>query len=62
MQTSRQNDIIMGRELINYEQAVARFPEGTLRRIKRALQNEETQADFIRKAIETELKKRERKK
>jgi Arc/MetJ-type ribon-helix-helix transcriptional regulator len=58
---SRQVDIIMPREQINYEQAPARFPEGTLERIEAVLTEGESRSEFIRKAVETELRKRERK-
>jgi hypothetical protein len=50
----------MGRKQINEEQAPARFPAGTLARIAKTLENGEKQADFIRKAVERELKRRER--
>jgi hypothetical protein len=50
----------MGRKKINDEQTPARFPEGTLNRIANTLSNGETQAAFIRSAVERELKRRER--
>lgn len=43
------------------EKMTARFPEGTLARIKAVLAPKEPQADFIRKAVEAELTRRERK-
>ncbi len=52
----------MGRKQINYEQTVGRFPEGTLERIDAVLNEGEKQSDFIRKAVEPELRKRERQK
>lgn len=52
----------MGRKRINDEQAIARFPSGTLDRIANVLSPpNETLADFLREAIERELKRRERK-
>lgn len=51
----------MGRTKINDEQTPARFPAGTLERIDATLDEGEKRADFIRKAVETELKKREKK-
>jgi hypothetical protein len=50
----------MGRKQINEEQAPGRFPAGTLKRIAKTLKNGEKQADFIRAAVERELKRRER--
>lgn len=40
---------------------MARFAAGTLERIKRALESGEPQAEFIRKAVEAELARREAK-
>lgn len=51
----------VGRPKINDENTMARFPEGTLARIKAALDEGEKQSDFIREAVEKELKRRERK-
>lgn len=53
----------MGRRQINEEQMPARFPGGTLDRIDRVLDAEtnEKRADFVREAVERELKRRERK-
>lgn len=51
----------MGRHQINHEQTPARFPEGTLDRIDANLDDGEKRSDFIRKAVERELKRRERK-
>lgn len=50
----------MGRKRINDEQTPARFPEGTLERIDRLLEDGETRADFIRDAVERELMRRQR--
>jgi len=50
----------MGRKQINHEQTVARLPEGTLARIDATLGEGEKQADFIREAVERELKRREK--
>ncbi|MFC0206477.1 hypothetical protein [Novosphingobium soli] len=38
---------------------MARFPEGTLGRIKAALRDGENQSDFMREAVELELRRRE---
>lgn len=50
----------MGRKLINEEATPARFPGGTLDRIDAVLQQGEKRSDFIREAVERELKRRER--
>lgn len=50
----------MGRPKINDEQTPARLPAGTLARIEAVLKPKEARSDFIRRAVETELKKRER--
>ena len=50
----------MGRNKINHEQTPARFPEGTLDRIDNVLSEDEGRSDFIREAVERELKRRER--
>lgn len=51
----------MGRRQINEEQMPARFPGGTLDRIDRVLEEKEKRSDFVREAVERELKRRERK-
>lgn len=51
----------MGRPRINDEATNARFPAGTLDRIEAVLEEGEGKADFIREAIERELRRRERK-
>lgn len=50
----------MGRNKINAEQIPARLPEGTLARMDAVLEEGEVRAEFIRVAIEKELKRRER--
>ena len=50
----------MGRERRNHENLTARFPEGTLVRIERALRGREGKADFIRAAVSEKLARRER--
>src|SRR3546814_9763492 len=48
-----------GRPRINAEKTMARFPEGTLGRIKTVLRDGENQSDFMREAVELELRRRE---
>jgi hypothetical protein len=50
----------MGRKQINFEQTIIRLPEGSLDRIKAVLEDSESQSDFLREAVERELKRRER--
>lgn len=50
----------MGRKQINHEQTPARFAEGTLARIDAVLSDREKRSDFIRTAVEQELRRRER--
>lgn len=50
----------MGRKRINDEQTPARFPAGTLDRIDAVLEEGEKRSDLIRKAVERELKLREK--
>lgn len=52
----------VGRIKINDEQTPARFPLGTLQRIDAVLAEKEKRSDFIREAVENELKRREREK
>ena len=54
-------DEMRGRKQVNFESAIARLPLGTLDRIKAVLAPPEKQADFLKSAIEAELKRRERK-
>lgn len=49
----------VGRPKINEEGAPGRFPAGTLARIRAVLADGERQSDFIRKAVERELERRE---
>lgn len=51
----------MGRKKINDEQTPARFPAGTLKRIDSLLGERERRSDLIRKAVERELREREKK-
>lgn len=48
----------VGRPRINDEQTPARFPGGTLARIDAVLNEGEKRSDFIREAVERELKRR----
>lgn len=50
----------VGRVKINDEQTPARFPEGTLARIDALLADKEKRSDFIREAVEREIKRRSR--
>jgi hypothetical protein len=56
----RQWLVNMGRKRINEEKANARFPAGTLARIDAVLKDDERLADFLRRAVERELARRER--
>jgi hypothetical protein len=49
---------LVGRPKINDEQTPARFPAGTLARIDAVLSDGEKRSDFIREAVERELKRR----
>ncbi len=49
----------VGRRRVNFEQMLARFPEGTLARMDAAAAEGETRSDLLRVAIERELKRRE---
>ena len=64
MQIDHFSDIIyardMGRKTINEEQTPARFPAGTLARVDSLLAPKEKRADFIRDAVDAEIRKRER--
>src|SRR3546814_17968680 len=48
-----------GRPRINAEKTMARFPEGTLGRLKAVLRDGENQSDFMREPGELELRRRE---
>ena len=50
----------VGRKKLWAEDMVARFPEGTFARIERVLSEKEDRTDFVREAVERELKRRER--
>jgi hypothetical protein len=50
----------MGRKKKWSEDMQARFPEGTFDRIEAVLAEDEDRTDFIREAVERELKRRER--
>jgi hypothetical protein len=51
----------MGRKKRWSEDMQARFPEGTFDRIEACLADGEDRTDFIREAVERELRRRERK-
>lgn len=51
----------MGRKKLWEEDMQARFAKGTMMRIEASLEEGETKTDFVRGAIEKELKRRERK-
>ena len=51
----------MGRKKQWAEDMQARFPEGTFARISAVLSDGEDRTDFVREAVERELKRRERK-
>lgn len=50
----------MGRTKRWSEDMQARFPEGTFDRIQAVLDEGEDRTDFVREAVERELKRRER--
>ncbi len=49
----------VGRPRINGDQTMARFPPGTLDRVRAVLRPGETVADFLREAVMLEAKRRE---
>jgi hypothetical protein len=51
----------MGRKKLWSEDMQARFEDGTFRRIDAVLGDSESRTDFVRLAVERELKRRERK-
>jgi len=51
----------MGRKKQWAEDMQARFPEGTFSRISAVLSDGEDRTDFVREAVDRELKRRERK-
>lgn len=50
----------VGRKKRWTEDMQARFPEGTFARIQEVLKNGEDRTDFVRDAVERELRRRER--
>lgn len=50
----------VGRRQVNFDSMMARFPEHTFARIDRMLKEGETRSDVLRKALEAELKRREK--
>lgn len=50
----------MGRKKLWAEDMQARFPPGTFERIEAVLTEDEDRTDFVRAAVERELKRRER--
>lgn len=50
----------VGRKKTNFEQMPARLPDGTFERMDAVLEPGENRTDFLRAAIERELKRRER--
>ena len=50
----------MGRKKRWAEDMTARFPEGTFERIEVVLEEGEDRTDFVRAAVEREIKRRER--
>lgn len=50
----------VGRKKTNFEQMPARFPGGTFARVDAVLEPHENRADFLRKSVEREIKRRER--
>ena len=48
----------MVRAKLWHEDMVARFPEGTFERIREVLREREERTDFVREAVERELKRR----
>jgi len=51
--------VVMGRKKQWSEDMQARFAEGTFSRISSVLMHDEDRTDFIRKAVENELRRRE---
>jgi hypothetical protein len=51
----------MGRKKMWAEDMQARFPEGTFDRIDAVLEDGEERTQFVREAVEKELRRRERK-
>ena len=49
----------MGRKKLWHQRTAVKFPQGTFERIAAVLQKLEVRMDFIRNAVERELKRRE---
>lgn len=49
----------VGRKRINAEFTTARFPRGTLARLRNVLKTKEKRADFLRCAVLAEVRRRE---
>lgn len=58
---AQQSRKTLGRKKRWAEDMQARFPEGTFERIAAVLEDSEDRTDFVREAVERELKRRERK-
>ena len=52
--------VVMSRPRQWAEDMTARFPKGTFARITAVLKEDEDRTDFVREAVERELKRRER--
>lgn len=50
----------MGRKMLYPDKIIAPLPAGTLDRIVAVLKADESKTDFLRQAVEAELKRRER--
>ena len=50
----------MGRKKLWHQRTAVKFPQGTFERIAAVLVKPEVRMDFIRKAVEGELKRREK--
>jgi hypothetical protein len=50
----------MGRKMLWPEKMIAALPKGTFARILAVLRPDEDKTDFLREAVEAELKRRER--
>lgn len=51
----------VGRKMLWPDKIIAPLPKGTLARIATVLRESETKTDFLREAVEAELKRRARK-
>lgn len=50
----------MGRKMLYPDKIIAPLPKGTLERIVAVLKADESKTDFLRQAVEAELRRRER--